>query len=57
MVLLKRLLAIIKRFWIKRQRRKKAEKKNFADLTSYTYYGDVTEEGIRSLEEMIKGHK
>lgn len=55
--MLKRLLAIIKRCWIKRQRRKKAEKKNFADLTSYTYYGDVTEEGIRSLEEMIKGHK
>lgn len=52
--LFKGLIEMLKNTWKKYWKRKKAEWVNCAGVTTYRYYGDVTEEEIEALEEMIK---
>jgi len=55
--LFKGLIEVLKKGWKRYWKRKKAEWANFACVTTYRYYGDVTEEELRALEEMIGGYK
>lgn len=52
---IKGLIEVLKKSWKRYWKRKKAERVNFACVTTYRYYGDVTEEELRALEEMIGG--
>lgn len=53
----KGLIELLKNTWKKYWKRKKAEWVNCAGVTTYRYYGDVTEEELRALEEMIGNYK
>ena len=55
--LFKGLIEMLKNTWKKYWKRKKAEWVNCAGVTTYRYYGDVTEEEICLLEEMIGSYK
>lgn len=55
--LFKGLIEVLKKGWKRYWKRKKAEWANFACVTTYRYYGDVTEEEICVLEEMIGSYK
>ena len=50
-------IEMLKKSWKKYWKRRKAEWVNCAGITTYRYYGDVTEEELRVLEEMIRDYR